>query len=83
MNKIIVILIIIITSFITWWVLWYYKKNDVNPISNQLDLKSWNTKINWVVSSRSYCDTSWWSCQNYDSDSWWSSWWGSSWGWGK
>lgn len=75
------IIVILLISALTGWVLWYMSKTNLKPISDQLDLKSWNTNINWIISSRSYCDTALWACQNKSSDSSSSSsWWG--WGWG-
>lgn len=79
MNKISVIIILLV-SWILWWVVWYYTKfAQIKPLSEQLDLKSWNTKINWIVSTASSCN---WDCTNKSSSSsstvWWSSWW---WGW--
>lgn len=81
MNKWIIIILLI--SALSWWVIWYYSKINVKPISKQLDLKSWSTNIDWIISSKSYCDTKLWSCQNKTSSSSSSSWWGwwSSWGW--
>lgn len=76
MSKWVIILLLI--SVLTGWVIWYYNKINVKPISNQIDLKSWSTSINWIIWSRSYCDTALWSCQNQSSSSSSSS---SSWGW--
>ena len=74
------LIIIVLIAALTGWVLWYVSKNNVKPISDQLDLKSGSTNIDWIVWSSSYCD---WVCRNYSSSSSSSSWWGwwSGWGW--
>lgn len=75
------LVIILLISIIIWWTIWYYKKINIKPVSQQLDLKSWNADINWIISSKSYCDKSLWICENIHTDSWWSSWWWGWWGW--
>ena len=73
------IIIILLISALSGWVIWYYNKIGVKSISKQLDLKAWNTNIDWIISTRQYCD---WICKNYtsnnsSSNSWgWWSWWG-------
>lgn len=73
-------LIILLIVWSTGWVLWYMIKTNITPISDQIDLKSGSTSINWITGSREYCE---WDCRNYtSSSSSSSSWWGwSSWGW--
>lgn len=72
------VIIIVLILIICWWVFWYYTKNNVKPISSQIDLKSQTANLEWIISTRSYCDTTLWSCQNRSSSSSSSS---SSWGW--
>lgn len=80
MSKTFLIIFIIIA--LTSGVIWYFSKHSVDPISKQLDLKSGSTHINWIIWKTSFCDTSKWSCKDYDSDSyssstwWWGGWWG-------
>lgn len=77
------LIIIVLIAALTGWVLWYVSKNNVKPISEQLDLKSGSTNIDWIVNTTNYCDGALWSCKNYSSSSSSSSWWGwwSGWGW--
>ncbi|MDD5769854.1 MAG: hypothetical protein PHE25_02710 [Candidatus Gracilibacteria bacterium] len=72
MNKGIIIILLI--SALSGGVIGYYSKINVKPISKQLDLKSGSTNIDWIISSKSYCDTKLGSCQNKTSSSSSSSW---------
>lgn len=72
-----ILYIIIFFSFL-WGFMWNYYKKNIPSISDQLDIKSWSTNINWIISSTSTCV---WKCSNNSSSSSFSSWWGGWWGW--
>jgi len=74
MSKIVFFILTFIWIILGWVFAFFQYQKSIHPISEQIDMKTWKAKIDWIYHISYW--TCKWDCRNYSSSNSTSRWWG-------